>query len=92
MEAMWCLCVSIVLSAVASCVYSEDRAASLNGDVVVYGGTAAGCMAAIAASRTGARRVLLATPYDHIGGMTTGILILAAVPNNILRSSQKLMC
>ena len=44
----------------------------VGGDVVVYGATAAGCVAAIAASRSGARGVVVATPYSHVGGMTTG--------------------
>jgi hypothetical protein len=39
-------------------------------DVIVYGGTAAGVMAAIAASRNGVR-VLLLSPDKHIGGVTT---------------------
>lgn len=39
-------------------------------DVIVYGGTAAGVMAAIAASRMGAK-VLLLSPDKHLGGVTT---------------------
>jgi len=39
-------------------------------DVIVYGGTAAGVMAAIAASSNGVR-VLLLSPDKHIGGVTT---------------------
>lgn len=50
-------------------------------DVVVYGATAAGCMAAIAASRTGAQRVVVATPYKHVGGMTTGGIMHADSAN-----------
>eukprot|EP01047_Picozoa_sp_COSAG01_P080001 COSAG01_NODE_15388_length_1344_cov_1.097992_2_plen_383_part_01 len=46
--------------------------ATVNADVLVYGATAAGCVAAIAASRSGARNVAVATPYGFIGGMTTG--------------------
>jgi hypothetical protein len=46
--------------------------AIVNADVLVYGATAAGCVAAIAASRSGARNVAVATPYGFIGGMTTG--------------------
>ena len=33
---------------------------------------AAGCVAAIAARRSGSQSVTVATPYGHIGGMTTG--------------------
>ncbi len=40
-------------------------------DVVVYGGTAAGAMAAVAAARHGVS-VLLLEPGQHIGGMVSG--------------------
>lgn len=40
-------------------------------DVVVYGGTSGGVVAAVAAAREGARVVLL-EPGKHLGGMTTG--------------------
>lgn len=40
-------------------------------DVVVYGGTAAGIMAAIEVSRMG-RRAVLIEPGRHIGGLTSG--------------------
>jgi hypothetical protein len=40
-------------------------------DLVVYGGTAAGVMTAIAGARHGAKTVLL-EPRDHVGGMATG--------------------
>ena len=40
-------------------------------DVVVYGGTAGGVIAAVAAAREGARVALL-EPSRHIGGMTSG--------------------
>jgi hypothetical protein len=45
---------------------APDRA-----DVVVYGGTAAGVMAAVAAARAGASVVLL-EPGRHVGGMVSG--------------------
>ena len=48
------------------------HAASHSADVVVYGASAPGCVAAIAAARTGVSSVLLASPHKHIGGMTTG--------------------
>ena len=41
-------------------------------DVLVSGATGAGCVAAIAASRAGASRVLLLSTNTHIGGMLTG--------------------
>ena len=40
-------------------------------DVVVYGGTSAGVMAAVAASRTGASVILL-SPEKQMGGVTSG--------------------
>src|SRR5687768_13111196 len=40
-------------------------------DVVVYGGTASGVMAAISAAREGLKVVIL-EPKLHIGGMVTG--------------------
>jgi hypothetical protein len=40
-------------------------------DVVVYGGTAGGVIAAVAAAREGARVALL-EPRDHLGGMVSG--------------------
>lgn len=50
---------------------SERRdAAIVTRDVVVYGATPGGIVAAVAASRMGAS-VALVEPYDHIGGMMT---------------------
>jgi hypothetical protein len=40
-------------------------------DIVVYGGTSAGIVAAIEATRDG-KRVLLIEPSNHLGGLTTG--------------------
>ncbi|MDP8243663.1 MAG: FAD-dependent oxidoreductase [Candidatus Hinthialibacter antarcticus] len=40
-------------------------------DVVVYGGTAGGAIAAVAAAREGLDAALI-EPYDHIGGLTSG--------------------
>lgn len=40
-------------------------------DIVVYGGTSAGVIAAITAARKG-RSVILIEPSDHLGGLTTG--------------------
>jgi hypothetical protein len=44
---------------------------TIDADVCVYGGTAAGVIAAVAASRRG-KRVTLLQPGTHLGGMTTG--------------------
>jgi len=49
-------------------------------DVVVYGATASGAMAAIAAAREGMRVVLL-EPGNHVGGMLTGGLSATDVGN-----------
>lgn len=49
-------------------------------DVVVYGATASGVMAAIAAARTGMHVVLL-EPGTHVGGMLTGGLSATDVGN-----------
>ena len=56
---------------------------SVEGDVVVYGATLSGCIAAISASRSGAKNVVLATPYIHVGGMTTGGLQHADSGNEV---------
>ncbi|MGB9624784.1 MAG: FAD-dependent oxidoreductase, partial [Phycisphaerae bacterium] len=47
------------------------QAAAIDRDVVVYGGTAAGAMAGVAAARHGASVILL-EPGRHIGGMVSG--------------------
>ncbi len=48
-----------------------SRREVLEVDVCVYGGTASGVVAAVAAARLG-RRVVLLNPGRHLGGMTTG--------------------
>jgi len=47
------------------------RAANDSADVIVYGGTSGGVIAAVQAGRMG-KRVLLVAPEKHLGGMTTG--------------------
>lgn len=49
-------------------------------DVVIYGGTASGVMAAVAAAREG-KSVVLLEPSKHIGGMVTGGLGATDVGN-----------
>jgi hypothetical protein len=49
----------------------QASSATLTCDLCVYGGTAAGVVAAIAAARLG-RSVVLLHPGLHLGGMTTG--------------------
>lgn len=55
----------VVLAAVMA------QAAPRTADVVVYGGTASGVMASIAAAKEGASVILL-EPRGHVGGMLTG--------------------
>ena len=52
-----------------------------NFDVLVYGATSGGVMAAVAAARSGAARVGLLDPGSRIGGMTTGGLSATDVGN-----------
>jgi predicted dehydrogenase len=47
------------------------RTTEMSFEVVVYGGTSAGIIAAIQAERMG-KRVALIEPSDHLGGLTTG--------------------
>lgn len=56
-----------LLLLLVSLVHAAPRSA----DVVVYGATASGVMASIAAAREGARVILL-EPRNHAGGMLTG--------------------
>ena len=57
----------LMLTAMFGCASATDRQSF---DVVVYGGTPGGITASIAASREGARVVLL-EPTGHVGGMST---------------------
>jgi hypothetical protein len=60
---------------------AAQESSAISGDVVVYGATAAGCIAAFAASRSGAEQVVLASPYAHVRGMTTGGIMHVDVGN-----------
>src|SRR5262249_10220111 len=55
-----------ILAASFACAASEPPA-----DVVVYGGTSTGVIAAVQAARLG-RSVVLIEPGRHLGGMTSG--------------------
>ncbi len=57
------------VAATIDVVQSSETAAST--DLLVYGGTASGVMAAYSAAREGLRVVLL-EPGNHLGGMVTG--------------------
>ncbi len=58
---------------VAACLCHASNAAPAPDayDVVIYGGTSAGVIAAVQAGRMG-KRVALVEPTKHLGGMTTG--------------------
>src|SRR5205809_473208 len=63
---------ALVLVAVCSSGLDSSRACfAETGDIVVYGGTSCGIMAAIQAHRMG-KIVVLVEPSNHIGGLTTG--------------------
>src|SRR5882672_3922642 len=55
----------------ACAVWSAPPAARHAADVIVYGGTAGGVIAAVAAAREGLS-VALVTPDRHLGGMVSG--------------------
>ncbi len=63
-----------------SCRASAAASTTSSYDLVVYGATASGAMAAIAAAREGLRVVLL-EPGNHVGGMLTGGLSATDVGN-----------
>jgi hypothetical protein len=70
-----------LLSVLALCFLALPcRAAERSADVVVYGGTASGIVAAVAAAREG-KSVLLLEPGKHLGGMVTGGLGATDVGN-----------
>ncbi len=61
---------ALTLSGLLLILAPSAGAAELLADVVVYGATPAGCVAAVAAAREGASVILLA-PDQHLGGMMT---------------------
>ena len=67
-DAGYALLGQAVAAAIASALPPERRDRY---DVVVYGGTASGVVAAVQAARMG-RRVVLVEPGRHLGGMTSG--------------------
>ena len=75
---------SLVAAALAAAIPTSEahaqRPRELSVDVVVYGGTAAGVIAAYTAKRYG-RSVLLIEPGRHLGGMTTGGLGMTDIGN-----------
>jgi hypothetical protein len=63
--------IKLVRLVVACALACFLRAESFSSDVVVYGGTAGGVMAALAAATEGAKVTLL-EPGRHVGGMVSG--------------------
>jgi hypothetical protein len=61
---------SLILCAAVSCL-GASAMADESYDVVVYGGTSGGVIAAVQAGRMG-KSVVLIEPSKHLGGMTTG--------------------
>ncbi|MHB8863791.1 MAG: FAD-dependent oxidoreductase [Pirellulaceae bacterium] len=69
----WVLCGCLVLASLPRVSGSEEIAADeeMSWDVVIYGGTAAGVIAAVEAARQ-EKSVLLISPDRHLGGLTSG--------------------
>jgi len=63
--------IGLVIASAATLASGQTRV-----DVLVYGATPSGIMAATAAAREGVS-VLLIEPSHHLGGMVTGYLLLA---------------
>jgi hypothetical protein len=67
----WVFTVLLSLSVVLSTGRPESLLAAEAADIVVYGGTSSGIIAAIEAQR-GGKSVILIEPSNHLGGLTTG--------------------
>ncbi len=62
---------TLVVLAAAGGHALPGESAETTADVVVYGGTSSGIIAAVQAKRSG-KSVVLIEPSDHLGGLTTG--------------------
>jgi hypothetical protein len=72
MKASICLLAAIaILPAMANGSRAEEKTRIENVDIVVYGGTSSGIIAAIQAKKMG-KIVVLIEPSNHLGGLTTG--------------------
>lgn len=78
------LLTSYVSSSIGSTVLAAEQTtdAADDYDVLVYGATSGGVMAAVSAARNGAPRVALLDPGERIGGMTAGGLSATDVGNS----------
>ena len=65
------LSIIVLIALVFSIVFEKEAKSQNEYDIVIYGGTSAGIIAAIQSSRMG-KSVLLIEPSQRIGGMTTG--------------------
>lgn len=65
------LLITLIILQLISCSPRGEQGHQLDVDVCVYGGTAAGVMAAYSAKKMG-KSVLLIEPGKYLGGMTTG--------------------
>ncbi len=70
MTRLWCVLVCLAGLLAGGCV-SQGQAGGDPYDVVVYGGTSAGVMAAVQAKRDGLSAVIVC-PDTHLGGLTSG--------------------
>ncbi len=61
------LFIAVLFTSILSC----DRSTPLEADIIIYGGTSAGVVAAVQASRMG-HSVILVGPDTHLGGLTSG--------------------
>src|SRR5215510_11285679 len=61
----------VLFSVLLSCISHVRVAVAETADIVIYGGTSAGIVAAVQASHMG-KKVILVEPSNHLGGLTTG--------------------
>jgi hypothetical protein len=76
----WSLAAAALVTAIPVTTSHAQRPRELSVDVLVYGGTAAGVIAAYTAKRYG-KSVLLVEPGRHLGGMTSGGLGMTDIGN-----------
>jgi hypothetical protein len=62
---------SLIISALLAFCPGHSQAATVEADICIYGGTSGGVAAAVQAARMG-RKVVVAEPGKHLGGMTSG--------------------
>ncbi len=80
MRQLCCLLAGLVVAVAGDRPADAAVLAEADADVVVYGGTASGVIAAVAAARAG-KSVVLIAPERHLGGMVSGGLGATDVGN-----------